>query len=686
MLRRMLLAGVLAPGLIFAFVPVSYLSWGLGLTPWGFALPSGDVLAKALRSCQFVRYGGRDYTLCPQRLGYRAFPKHLADALVASEDRGFFAHGGIDKRAVLHAALSNLGRSLRERRLVVRRGGSTITQQFARTLFLDERDGLGRKVEELALAPRIEAMLDKKQILAGYMNVVPHARGMYGFDAAARHFFGVPVGSIDLAEAALLVGMLPAPNDRDPVRRPEPAYEAAVRVLERMADAGMIGQAQVKRAEQELRFRVLGRKLKRGRSARLEEETRPYRDLALAEAKRHGANLGDDFRLVTHMDLGLQDKVVAATRRIAGRYQAAGVFLRPSGEVLAIAGSRDYAESSFNRAFQSNQPIGSTGKLFVLVAGREHAFDPKRRFPAKPLRNGDWPAEPNRQCRQEMTLAEAFAESCNRPFAWAAAELDGRLTRTVERFELKPPDAPALVPLGRIETSPLMLARSYAAVANDGALPQARALVAVLGRSGGIRYVPAADARRVMSSETAKAVLATLRTPVRHGTGRRAAARLTAVYGKTGTTTGDQDALFVGLTRDFVGAFWVGDDQNRRMQGVSGSGAPARAFAWVTDAYYADRPDGGDTAPAVAGHWRLPFDILQNREHRYYALAGFAALMTTTFWLQYRGSLLGWAVRTRFGTMPLARLLGGLWRRFRTLRLRRPKAPPAPRTPPLRHS
>lgn len=157
-MRRLLLAGVLAPGLIFAFAPVSYLSRGLGYTPWGFALPSGEVLHKALRSCQFVRYSGRDYTLCPQRLGYRDFPRHLVDALVASEDRTFFAHPGIDKRAVLHAAFSNVGRSLRERRLVARRGGSTITQQFARTLFLDERDGFGRKIEELALAPRIAAL------------------------------------------------------------------------------------------------------------------------------------------------------------------------------------------------------------------------------------------------------------------------------------------------------------------------------------------------------------------------------------------------------------------------------------------------------------------------------------------------------------------------------------------------
>jgi len=687
-MRRMLLAGVLLPGLIFAFAPASYLSRGLGFTPWGFALPSGEVLREALRSCQFVRYSGREYTLCPQRLAYRDFPKHLANALIASEDRAFFEHHGIDKRAILHAALTNIGRSLRERRLVTRRGGSTITQQFARTLFLDERAGFGRKLEEVALAPRIEATLSKRQILAGYMNIVPHARGMNGFDAAARHFFGVPVGSVDLAEAALLVGMLPAPNDRDPVRRPEPAYEAAVRVLERMEDQGMIGGAELKRAESLLRSRILGRKLKRGRTALRHEETRPYRDLAVAEAKQNGAPLDDDYRLISHMDPGLQDRIVDATRRIAGRYQAAGVFIRPTGEVLGIAGSRDYVESSLNRAFQSTQPIGSTGKLFVLVAAHESALDPKRQFSDRPLRDGGWPAEPNRQCRHDMTLAQAFAESCNRPFAWAAVELENKLTRVVNRFELKPPDAPVLVPLGGIEASPLMLARSYAAVANDGGLPPVRALVAALGRAGNILHTPSTDAQRVMSSEAAAAVLRTLRAPVHHGTARHAASRRAVVYGKTGTTTGNQDALFVGMTKDFVGAFWVGADNNRSMRGVVGSGAPAKAFARVTDAYYATKPKGaggGDRPSGSIGSWRWSLGILQNREHRYYALAGFAALMIATFWLQYRRSGMGWLVRSKFGMQPLALTVVVLWRALRKLRFmgwrskRRPLLPPPPR-------
>jgi penicillin-binding protein 1A len=674
----MLLAGVLAPGLVFAFAPPSFISRSIAWTPWGFALPSGDVLRQALHSCQFVRFSHREFTLCPQRLRYRDFPKHLVDALVASEDRDFFEHGGINKGSIAHAALANLARSVRERRLVVRRGGSTITQQLARTLFLDERQGIGRKIEELALAPRIEAVLNKQQILAGYMNVVPHARGMNGFDAAARHYFGVPVGSIDVAEAAMLVGMLPAPNDRDPVRHPQAALDATLRVLERMNDQKVLGDAALKKAEQEVTARIHNRNLRRGRTAMLREETRPYRDLAVAEATERGALTSQDYRLITNMEPNLQARVVDATRRIAGRHQAAGVFIRPTGEVLGIAGSRDYVESSLNRAFQSRQPIGSTGKLFVLIAAHENGDDAKRHYPEKPIRNGGWPAEPNRQCRGDKTLVAAFADSCNRPFAWAARELGDKLTRVVDRFDLKAPDAPVLVPLGGIEATPLMLARSYAAVANEGGLPRVRAVIASLSHAGSVLYAPEPYAERVMSERTAQAMMRALRDPVRFGTARHAASKYAAVYGKTGTTNGDHDALFVGMTKDFVGAFWVGNDDNTGMRGVAGSGAPARAFAWVTDGYYADGVAKPITASAAGPTGRWNFTLMQNRDHRYYALVAFAVLLIATYWWRLHRGVLGWALRTRFGMRAPARAIGALLRQLARARARRRQQPLRP--------
>jgi penicillin-binding protein 1A len=679
-MRRILLAGALAPAMIFAAAPVSYLSRSLSVTPWGFALPDGDLLRQALHACQVARHGDRETTLCPQRIAFRDFPRHLVDALVASEDRTFFDHRGIDKLAILNAVMTNIARSLHDGRLVVRRGGSTITQQFARTLFLDPRDGMIRKVQELALAPRIEELLSKQQILAGYMNVIPHARGMNGFDDAARHFFAVPVQRVDLAEAALLVGMLPAPNHRDPDRYPQAAFDAAVRVLDRMVEQKLISAAARRGAESRLLERLRSGRLRRGRAGIELEETRPYRDLALAEAKRHGVSLASGYRLILHMNPALQERIVQAAQRMAGPYQAAGIVMRPTGEVLGIAGSRNYVESSYSRAFQSTQPIGSTGKLFVLVAAQEQGLDPAREFPQKPIRDGTWPAEPNRQCRSAMHLQAALNESCNRPFAWAAMTLGSAVTSVVERFELTAPDAPVLVPLGGVEATPLNLARAYAAVVNEGGLPRARALVAALGPSGSLLYDPATSAYRVMSAETAKAVRQALRGPVEHGTAQAAASRRATVYGKTGTTSDNQDAWFVGLTEDFVGAFWVGDDNNVSMRGISGSGAPAKAFAWVTDAYYSlpQHENAGErTAPTF--RWlRWNPEFLRDRENRYWAVFGFVTLLIAVAWLQFRRSALGWAIRTKFGMRPLAEAVGGLWRR---LRKRRPQRKPAPAGP-----
>ncbi len=179
-------------------------------------LPSGQLLKTALSECQVEHFrhgnGAVEQMLCPAHLTEASFPQTLRDAVIASEDADFFTHGPIDYVASARAAL----RSLRGDR----QGGSTITQQLARTLFLKKEDTLDRKLREAVLAVRISEILTKDDILTYYMAVVPHARNMYGFDAPARYYFGVDVENLDLAESALLVGMLPEPNNRDPLKIP----------------------------------------------------------------------------------------------------------------------------------------------------------------------------------------------------------------------------------------------------------------------------------------------------------------------------------------------------------------------------------------------------------------------------------------------------------------------------------
>jgi membrane peptidoglycan carboxypeptidase len=222
-----------------------------------------------------------------------------------------------------------------------------------------------------------------------------------------------------------------------------------------------------------------------------------------------------------------------------------------------------------------------------MIAAHERPAILRKRYSTMALRDGDWPAEPNRRCAGSLPLPYALALSCNRPFTWLAQDLGSGLTSIVKRFELKAPDSPLLVPLGGIETSPLLLTRAYASLANGGQLPPVRGLVAMLGRSGKVEFTaPEASSQSVMAPAIARAVLADLRGPVESGTARASHSRHAAVYGKTGTSTSNHDAWFVGITRDYVGTFWIGDDRPQAMPGVVGGGAPARAFGRVTDAWY----------------------------------------------------------------------------------------------------
>ncbi len=549
----------------------------------GWNLPSGALLKSALDACQVEHVlRGDDATeqmLCPTRLPARSFPRVLRDAVIASEDADFFAHGPIDYLASARAAL----RSLRGHR----QGGSTITQQLARTLFLKKEDTFERKLREAVLAVRIASILTKPEILTRYLNVVPHARNMYGFDAPARFYFGVGVEDLDLAESALLAGMLPEPNNRDPLKDPELALASTRIVLAKMSEQGKITPAEAADAEAELKRRIASGHLRRGTARYVRLDYRSYRDLALREAKANGIALRAEYRLFLFIDPDFQEKLAGEICALSGQHQAAGIFMRPTGEVLAVSGSCTYT-GEWNRAADIERSIGSTGKLFPLIGVHEASVSLKERVATGPVRLPDWPAEPNARCRASRTVSLDFAleQSCNRPWTEVAMRLGEKLTRIVKRFDLEPP-SPALVPIGGLHTSPMRLTQAYASLENGGRLPQVRFLLAALGAKGNVLGVSAKRPEpEAMSPETAAAVLRDLRGPVKRGTARAANSAHALVYGKTGTSSANMDALFVGLTQDFVGTLWVGYDEPAPMPGVYGGGAPAKAFGKLTDFYY----------------------------------------------------------------------------------------------------
>jgi penicillin-binding protein 1A len=563
---------------------VLLLLMGLAAQSDQWQLPKGELLARILSSCQFEHSrgmnGDNEVMICPTRLPAHVFPGVLRDAVVASEDERFFSHGAIDFRSSVRAAWRSLWGD--------RQGGSTITQQLARSLLLRKEDSFERKLLEAVLAIRIFSLLSRDEILTRYLNAVPHARNMSGFDDPARHYFGVGAEDLTLAEAALLAGMLPEPNHRDPARHPAEALNGAIGVLQRMLEQGKIGPEQAAEAERELRRRVPTGNLRRGEKTHTRLEYRPYRDLAVREAKANGIALEGDYRLIVFIDPGLQRHLLGELCAITGKHQAAGFFMRPSGEVLATAGSCRYA-GAWNRAADIERSIGSTGKLFPLIGLHEAGGGLDLRISTRAVRRPSWPAEPNSRClaRARVTLGFALTHSCNRPWTATAIRLGPRLTEIVSRFELGAPKSAALVPLGGINTSPMRLTRAYGSLRNGGQLPQVRFLLAAIGPKGKIVGLPARKIkRRAMSPKIASTILNALRGPVRHGTARAANSVHALVYGKTGTSSRNMDALFVGLTQDFVGTLWLGHDRPAPMQGVHGGGAPARSFAKLTDFYY----------------------------------------------------------------------------------------------------
>lgn len=262
--------------------------------------------------------------------------------------------------------------------------------------------------------------------------------------------------------------------------------------------------------------------------------------------------------------------------------------MRPSGEVLATAGSCQYT-GRWNRASDISRSIGSTGKLFPLIGAHELGVDMSERVSTRPLRRSGWPNEPSSKClaRRSVSLTFALDHSCNRPWAEMATRLGPRLHEITDRFGLDAPKIPALVPLGGLYTSPMKLTQAYASLRNAGRVPQISFLVAAIGPKGNVIGIPRdKPERKGMSRGTAAAVLQDLRGPVRRGTAKAANSAHALVYGKTGTSSKNADALFVGLTRDFVGCVWVGHDRMTPMPGVHGGGAPARAFSKLTDFYY----------------------------------------------------------------------------------------------------
>jgi|GEM_PF-84983 len=516
------------------------------------------------------------------------FSPYLANAVIASEDTRFYWHLGVDPLGILRAIVTNV------RSGSVQEGGSTVTQQLARSLFRDyvgTEDSAGRKIREAIVALKLEMLYSKDFLMRTYLNRVYLGSGSYGFEDAAQFYFGKSARDLTLSEAATLVGILPAPNSFNPIRDYEAAVQVRDRVLSRMVTQGFITEAEAQRAR---RSRI---EINPRAREQLESTIAPYfYDHVFAELERLlGSQLAQEgnFIIETALDPSIQTAAEAALQRLVNSDGVALGFDQGaiatidahSGAILAMVGGVDYADSQFNRATQALRQPGSTFKVLVYAAALEQGMSPHQTFSCAPM---TWQGQSFSGCERSggaVDMYQGMAQSEN-VVALRIAEAVGlnRVVRLAQTLGIESPlnPVPGLA-LGQSEVTVLEMTGAVATFANNGVHNRPHAIQRVLD-SGDCRdrndaqscrviydFAKDADANQPgVTSDVATTMTALLQGVVQSGTGRSANIGAGAA-GKTGTTNDNVDLWFVGYLPGAAIAtgVWLGNDDNSPTSGSS---------------------------------------------------------------------------------------------------------------------
>jgi penicillin-binding protein 1A len=569
-LRR--IAAIAATGV--ALLLVGWVALFLWYAP---RLPDTDVLFKDAEQAR-VRVLAADGSVLAERgTAGRPFVRleeispWLVGAVVATEDRRFWEHSGIDPVGLARALVANL------RAGGTVEGGSTITQQLAKNLYLTPERTLRRKLEELVLAIWLEARLTKEQILTLYLNRVYLGAGAYGVEAASQRYFGKPAKEVSLQEAALMAGLLRAPSRYAPTGDLALARERAATVLRLMADQGVIDEQTLVAA--------------RTRPAKLAPEGREiagwFIDWVLEGLTRELGKPTEDLVVQTTLDRRLQEgaeRAVAELLPDRPGLESAVVLIDREGAVRAMVGGRNYRTSPYNRAVSARRQPGSAFKPFVFLTALDEGWRPTSAVRDAPIRIKDWqPGNNDGRYHGSVSLTQALALSLNSAAVRLGQEVGiGDVVQTAHRLGIETPlPAIASLPLGTGEVTPLELTRAYLPFATSGLRRPEWGVVSVKDKAGRERYRHMPTEARVIEPEQAAEMARMLRAVVTEGTGTAARIEGRQVAGKTGTTQNRRDAWFVGFSGDYVAGVWVGYDDARAMRNVSGSGLPARIWRAV---------------------------------------------------------------------------------------------------------
>jgi len=519
-------------------------------------------------------------------------------AFIAIEDRRFRTHWGIDPRAIGRAMVANA------RAGGVRQGGSTLTQQLAKTSFLSADRSMKRKAQEVIIAFWLEGWLTKDEILSRYLSSVYFGDGVYGLRAASRHYFDREPERLTLAQSAMLAGMVQAPSRLAPTRNLALAQKRSRLVLQAMADTGVITVA---RARATTSARPVG-------TASSVPTGTYFADwVAPQAAQAFDADYGE-VKVETTLDADLQRLAVRAVANAnIGDAQAALVAMRPDGRVVAMVGGRNYGKSPFNRATQARRQPGSAFKLFVYLAAMRAGYRPDGLIDDKPVTVDGWsPGNNDGVYRGPITLREAFLRSSNAATVRLAEQVGRQnVIRAARDLGIDSPltDRPSLS-LGTSGVSLLELTSAYAALA-DGRYPvEPRGLPLADAEEEGALSSFFARGGRLDDRRDRAPMLDLLWAAANEGTGRRAALS-TATFGKTGTTQNNRDALFIGFAGNLVVGVWVGRDDNGSLGKITGGSAPAEIWRrFMAPAIAVD----GRRGPPLPAQFKVPQRRQQERK------------------------------------------------------------------------
>ena len=503
-----------------------------------------------------------------QSIQYENLPKNLVNAVIVTEDKRFFFHPGIDIKGIVRAALVNL----KSGRIV--QGGSTITQQLAKNLFLTPERSFTRKLHELILSFWLELRFTKQQLLSIYLNRVYLGSGTYGVQAASEKYFNKKVEELNLYECALIASLLKAPSRYNPIANEELSRERTYKVLENMKKGNLITDQSI--IEAKLNNKIYNKYTSAPKS------TRYFIDWLLPRVKSYLGEIKEDLIVRTTLDVKLQEIAEGSVNSITSKYssadQSALVALDLDGGVMAMIGGRDYGDTQFNRVTQAQRQPGSAFKIFVYLAGLKEGFEPEDEMVDSEININGWsPKNYKKEYLGEISLFDAFAKSIN-TVAVQLSENIGRqnVINMARSMGIRSPiiNSPSLA-LGTSEVNLLELTAAYDVLANSGKGIFVHGIRSIENTSGKTLFMREGKGPgEILDSGLVNTMIRMLENTIQTGTGKNANIDRPAA-GKTGTSQSLRDAWFIGFSSDLVVGVWFGNDDDSPMKDITGGTAPA---------------------------------------------------------------------------------------------------------------